>query len=196
MKNKKLILIAVLSLFAVTGCGKSKKDYTSVDKITKNVVDITKQVTPRDDGLIDTDFTYLVTIRCDGNFDDVVNNVDGVYAEYDENLNLARLYFMSNKILDNIISDRKNYKRNSRADVQYNIIGYKDKYTVPDNLFLDEDYDEIKATNDEKNKAKEEIDKFYSEILKKLTLEDDDDLKNYVDWIINNNDVSNMKIEH
>lgn len=196
MKNKKLILIAVLSLLIATGCSTSKKDYTSVDKITKNVVDVIKQVTPKDDGLIDTDFTYLVTIRCDGNFDDVVNNVDGVYAEYDENLNLARLYFMSNNILDNIINDEKHYTTNSIAYVQYNIIGYKDKYTVPDDLFLDEDYDEIEATKNEKNKAKEEIDKFYNEILKKLTLEDDDDLKNYVDWIINNTDVSNMKIEH
>ena len=43
---------------------------------------------------------------------------------------------------------------------------------------------------------KEEIDKFYNKILKQLTLEDDEDLKNYVDWIINNSDVDNLRIEH
>lgn len=196
MQNKKLIFIIVLSLLIVTGCDTSKKDYTSVDEITKNVVDVIKQVTPKDDGLIDTDYTYLVTIRCDGNFDDIVDNVDGIYAKYDENLNLTRLYFMSKSILDNIETDEKHYTTAPNAYVRYNIIGYKDKYTVPDVLFFNENYDEMKATKNEKNKAKEEIDKFYNKILKQLTLEDDEDLKSYVDWIINNNDTNNMKIEH
>ena len=193
---KKLILVMLLFLFVITGCESSKRDYTSVDEITKNVVDVIKQTTPKDDGLIDTDYTYLVTIRCDGNFDDIVDNVDGKYAEYDENLNLARLYFMSKSILDNIKTDEKHYTTAPNAYVRYNIIGYKDKYTVPDVLFLNKYYDEIEATKNEKNKVKEEIDKFYNKILKQLTLEDDEDLKNYVDWIINNSDVDNLRIEH
>ncbi|WP_302133251.1 hypothetical protein [Thomasclavelia spiroformis] len=191
---KKLILVMLLFLFVITGCESSKRDYTSVDEITKNVVDVIKQTTPKDDGLIDTDYTYLVTIRCDGNFDDIVDNVDGIYAEYDENLNLARLYFMSKSILDNIKTDEKHYTTAPNAYVRYNIIGYK--YTVPDVLFLNKYYDEIEATKNEKNKVKEEIDKFYNKILKQLTLEDDEDLKNYVDWIINNSDVDNLRIEH
>ena len=193
---KKLILVMLLFLFVITGCESSKRDYTSVDEITKNVVDVIKQTTPKDDGLIDTDYTYLVTIRCDGNFDDIVDNVDGIYAEYDENLNLARLYFMSKSILDNIKTDEKHYTTAPNAYVRYNIIGYKDKYTVPDVLFLNKYYDEIEAKKKEKNKVKEEIDKFYNKILKQLTLEDDEDLKNYVDWIINNSDVDNLRIEH
>ena len=193
---KKLILVMLLFLFVITGCESSKRDYTSVDEITKNVVDVIKQTTPKDDGLIDTDYTYLVTIRCDGNFDDIVDNVDGIYAEYDENLNLARLYFMSKSILDNIKTDEKYYTTAPNAYVRCNIIGYKDKYTVPDVLFLNKYYDEIEATKNEKNKVKEEIDKFYNKILKQLTLEDDEDLKNYVDWIINNSDVDNLRIEH
>lgn len=192
---KKLILVMLLFLFVITGCESSKRDYTSVDEITKNVVDVIKQTTPKDDGLIDTDYTYLVTIRCDGNFDDVVNNVDGVYAEYNENLNLARLYFMSNSILDNIKSNN-DYTTASNAYVQYNIEGYKDRYTVSDVFFLDKNYNEVEATENEKNKAKEEIEQFYNKILKKLTLKDDNDLKEYVNWIINNSDVDNLRIEH
>lgn len=192
---KKLILVMLLFLFVITGCESSKRDYTSVDEITKNVVDVIKQTTPKDDGLIDTDYTYLVTIRCDGNFDDVVNNVDGVYAEYNENLNLARLYFMSNSVLDNIKSNN-DYTTASNAYVQYNIEGYKDRYTVSDVFFLDKNYNEVEATENEKNKAKEEIEQFYNKILKKLTLKDDDDLKEYVNWIINNSDVDNLRIEH
>ena len=168
---KKLILVMLLFLFVITGCESSKRDYTSVDEITKNVVDVIKQTTPKDDGLIDTDYTYLVTIRCDGNF-------------------------MSKSILDNIKTDEKHYTTAPNAYVRYNIIGYKDKYTVPDVLFLNKYYDEIEATKNEKNKVKEEIDKFYNKILKQLTLEDDEDLKNYVDWIINNSDVDNLRIEH
>lgn len=192
---KKLILVMLLFLFVITGCESSKRDYTSVDEITKNVVDVIKQTTPKDDGLIDTDYTYLVTIRCDGNFDDVVNNVDGVYAEYNENLNLARLYFMSNSVLDNIKSNN-DYTTASNAYVQYNIEGYKDRYTVSDVFFLDKNYNEVEATENEKNKAKEEIEQFYNKILKKLTLKDDDDLKEYVNWIINNSDIDNLRIEH
>lgn len=100
---KKLILVMLLFLFVITGCESSKRDYTSVDEITKN---------------------------------------------------------------------------------------------VPDVFFLNKYYDEIEATKNEKNKVKEEIDKFYNKILKQLTLEDDEDLKNYVDWIINNSDVDNLRIEH
>lgn len=192
---KKLILVMLLFLFVITGCESSKRDYTSVDEITKNVVDVIKQTTPKDDGLIDTDYTYLVTIRCDGNFDDVVNNVDGVYAEYNENLNLARLYFMSNSVLDNI-KNNNDYMTASNAYVQYNIEGYKDRYTVSDVFFLDKNYNEVEATENEKNKAKEEIEQFYNKILKKLTLRDDNDLKEYVNWIINNSDVDNLQIEH
>lgn len=192
---KKLILVMLLFLFVITGCESLKRDYTSVDEITKNVVDVIKQTTPKDDGLIDTDYTYLVTIRCDGNFDDVVNNVDGVYAEYNENLNLARLYFMSNSVLDNI-KNNNDYMTASNAYVQYNIEGYKDRYTVSDVFFLDKNYNEVEATENEKNKAKEEIEQFYNKILKKLTLRDDNDLKEYVNWIINNSDVDNLQIEH
>lgn len=192
---KKLILVMLLFLFVITGCESLKRDYTSVDEITKNVVDVIKQTTPKDDGLIDTDYTYLVTIRCDGNFDDVVNNVDGVYAEYNENLNLARLYFMSNSVLDNI-KNNNDYMTASNAYVQYNIEGYKDRYTVSDVFFLDKNYNEVEATENEKNKAKEEIEQFYNKILKKLTLKDDNDLKEYVNWIINNSDVDNLQIEH
>lgn len=38
--------------------------------------------------------------------------------------------------------------------------------------------------------------KTYDQTLKDLSLEDDEDLIGYFDWIINNQDISNKKIEH
>ena len=192
MKKFKILLCA-LSLFVFSGCGQ-KKDYSKVDEITKNVVDVSKAVTAKDDSIIKSDYTYVVSIRCDGNFDKVVNSTDGVYAEYDEDLNLARLYFKSEDSCSVISKDELEDLNISSLYAYYNVYGAKEKINISTSPFRQSTNTNI--TVKQKNKIEKQIMKIYDQALKDLTLEDDEDLIDYVDWIIDNQDIGNMKIEH
>ncbi|GFI41697.1 hypothetical protein IMSAGC017_01742 [Thomasclavelia cocleata] len=190
------VFLCFVSLFMLSGCG-SKKDYSSVDNITKDVIDISKISTARDDSIIKSDFTYVVSIRCDGDFDKVVNNVDGFYGEYDEDLNLARLYFKSGNSCKVIGSDDQEDKNISSLYAYYNVYGRKEKLTISDSPFRQyTDTERLNITIEQKDKIEKQVMKTYDQTLKDLTLEDDEDLMNYFDWIINNQDIGNKKIEH
>ena len=58
-----LLYTSLISVFVLSGC-ESKKDYSKVDKITKDVMDVSKKTTARDDSVIKSDYTYVVSIRC------------------------------------------------------------------------------------------------------------------------------------
>ena len=194
MKVLKVVL-CLISMFVLSGC-ESKKDYSSVDNITKDVVDVSKIYTARDDSIIKSDYTYVVSIRCDGDFDKVVNNTDGFYGEYDEDLNLARLYFKSENSCEVIISDDL---VNKKLCAYYNIYGSEEKLNISDSSFKqnsNSDSIDKYITTEQKDKIEKQVIKTYDQTLKDLSLEDDEDLINYFDWIIDNQDISNKKIEH
>lgn len=194
MKVLKVIL-CLISMFVLSGC-ESKKDYSSVDNITKDVVDVSKISTARDDSIIKSDYTYVVSIRCDGDFDKVVNNTDGLYAEYDEDLDLARLYFKSENSCEVIISDDS---VNKKLYAYYNVYGSEEKLNISDSSFKqnsNSDSIDKYITTEQKDKIEKHVIKTYDQTLKDLSLEDDEDLIDYFDWIIDNQDISNKKIEH
>lgn len=197
MKVLKVILCLIL-VFMLSGC-ESKKDYSSVDKITKYVMDVSKISTAKDDSIIKSDYTYVVSIRCDGNFDQVVNNTDGLYGEYDEDLNLARLYFKSGNSCKVISTDDQGDKNIPSLYAYYNIYGIKERLNISDSPFkqyTDAEWVNKYITTEQKDKIEKQIMKTYDQTLKDLTLEDDEDLIDYFDWIIGNQDIDNMKIEH
>ena len=200
MKVLKVIL-CLISVFVLSGC-ESKKDYSKVDKITKDVMDVSKKTTARDDSVIKSDYTYVVSIRCDGNFDNVTNNIDALYGEYDEELNLARLYFKSKSRCE-IINPDQGYEYIPSLYAYYNVYGFKEKFDIPDKLFKEyvnkdnyQGWINIDITKDQKDEIEKYLKSTYDQILKDLSLEDDEDLIDYFDWIIDNQDISNKKIEH